>query len=250
MIEIYIGQFSGGWAVDGRTQGWSTHATPAAGLDRWIGEVEARHASRWRKARVDLWLSGGLARPFVCGPVAGLGGWREAEAFAAATAAEATGLDGACRVRLEDWPGDGPIVATALDAAWAETIDSVAASRRITWRSVRPRWAAALDELLAQRPSTTLFALAEEDALTVLCGAQEAGPAAANIQQASTYAPPSDQANAQALWHRLMLSHDVHQDDAWLGRLEGGAPADPAATAGERRLGWPGVALGMEGPAS
>src|SRR5437762_3489047 len=107
VIEIYIGQFSGGWAVDGRTQDWS----------------------------------------------------------------------------------------------------ALAASRRITWRSVRPRWAAALDELLAQRPSATLFALAEEDALTVLCGARDAGPAAANIQQASTYAPPPDQPNAQALWHRLMLSH-------------------------------------------
>src|SRR5690348_5998222 len=114
VIEIYIGQFSGGWALDGQTQGWSVHADPLPGLERWIGEVEARHASRWRKARVDLWLSGGIARPFVCGPVAGLSGWREAEAFAAAGAAEATGLAGACRVRLEDWPGDGATVATAL----------------------------------------------------------------------------------------------------------------------------------------
>ena len=257
MIEIYLGQFSGGWAWEGRTQGWTAHVTPVAGLDRWIAEIEARHASRWRRARVDLWLSGGLARPFVCGPVTGLAGWLEAEAFAASGAGEATGLETPCRVRLEEWPGRAPTVATALDAALAEAIESFAASRRITWRSVRPRWAAALDELLAQRPSAMLFALAEEDALTLLCGTRDVESAVSHLQLASTYAPAPDQVHAQALWHRLMLSQDVQPDGAWFGHLEDGAQADPAvagaaaaAPAGERRLAWPGVTVGVEGLSS
>lgn len=246
MIEVYIGQHSGGWASNGRTQGWSKHATPLTGLERWVSEIEARHASRWRKARVDLWLSGGLARPFVCGTVAGLAGWNEAEAFAAASAAEATGLDGACRVHLEDWPGEGPAVATALDAGLAQAIDELAATRRITWRSVRPRWAAALDELLAQRPSATLFAFAEEDALTLLCGSRETGPGVANLSLASTYAPAPDQLNAQALLSRLMLSQDLQPDDAWSARLDVATPSDPATLVSSRAPGWPAARQTLE----
>jgi hypothetical protein len=222
-----------------------------AGLERWIGEIETRLASRWRKARVDLWLSGGLARPFVCGTVAALAGWHEAEAFAAASAAEATGLDGACRIRLEGWPGDGPVLGTALDLALAEGIDRLATSRRITWRSVRPRWATALDELLAQRPSAMVFALAEEDALTLLCGPCDTGSAASNLELASTYAPSPDKAHAQAIWHRMMLSRDVQPDDAWFGRLEERAMADTAiVAAGESCLGWPCVARDVKEPIS
>lgn len=251
VIEIYIGKFSGGWALNGQSQTWSSHADPLAGLERLVAEVEACHASRWRKARVDLWLSGGLARPFVCGPIAGLDGWREAAAFAAAGAADATGLEGPCRVHLEDWPGDGPTVATALDTALAEAIDTFARSRRIAWRSVRPRWAAALDELLAQRASAMLFALAEEDALTLLCGSRDTGAAASNLQLASTYAPSPDSGQAQALWHRVMLSHDVRPDEAWFGRLEfSPQPESFAATGAERFPGWPGVAREAEGTGS
>src|SRR5207245_1953611 len=106
-----------------------------------------RHARRWRKARVVLWLSGGLARPYLCGPVDGLAGWKEAEAFAAAAAPEATGLEAPCRVRLEDWPGEVPALGTAIDASLSESIDALARSRRIVWRSVRPRWTAVLEEV-------------------------------------------------------------------------------------------------------
>jgi hypothetical protein len=246
VIEIYVGQFSAGWAVDGQTQGWSAHATPLAGLERWIGEIEARHAHRWRKARVDLWLSGGLARPFVCGPVAGLRGWRDAETVAASAAAEATGLGGACQVRLEDWPGEEPALATALDASLVEAIENFETSRRIRWRSVRPRWAAALDERLAQRPSPRLFALAEEDALTVLCAARDSTDEVGNVQLASTYAPPPNKEDARALMNRLVLSNEAQPDDVWFVSLEGGEPAAPAQAAGGRRPGWPGLTPCME----
>lgn len=251
MIEVYIGLHSGGWALDGRTQAWSAHTDPVQGLERWAREIGQRHAGRWRRPRVDLWLSGGLARPFLCGPLAGLTNWREAETFAAAVAPEATGLRGPVRVKLEDWPGDASAVGTALDAALAEAIDVVADSCRIAWRSVRPRWAAALDDMLAQRPSTSLVAVAEEDALTLLCASATSTAAPGDRDLAATYAPAPDLAQATALWHRVMLSHDVPTDDAWLVHValpeQGG---EPASSGPDRSSAWPGIVQLAEAVAS
>ncbi len=222
MIEIYLGTFSGGWAIDGRTQGWSSHVAAPEGLERWVGDIARRHASRWRKPRVVLWLSGGLARPCLCGPVAGLSGWQDAEAFAASAAPEATGLEGPCQVRLEDWPGEVPVLCTAIDAALGDAIQALAKSHRIVWHSVRPRWAALLDEALLRTPSTRLVCLAEEDALTLVGGPASNWPPApaAGFELASTYAPAPDADQATALWHRMLLSLDVQPDDAWFAQLE------------------------------
>lgn len=251
MIEVYIGLHSGGWALDGRTQGWSAHADPAQGLERWAREIGQRHAGRWRWARADLWLSGGLARPFLCGPLAGLSSWREAETFAAAIAPEATGLAGPCRVQLEDWPGDASAIGTALDATLAEVIDAVANSCRIDWRSVRPRWAAALDDLLTQRPSTALVAVAEEDAFTLLCGSTTSIVSPGGLELASTYAPAPEPAQATALWHRVMLSHDLPADDAWLVHLElPEAGVEVALSRSGRSGAWPRLVQLAEGFAS
>jgi hypothetical protein len=150
-------------------------------------------------------------------------------------------------VRLEDWPGEEPALATALDASMVEAIENFETSRRIRWRSVRPRWAAALDERLAQRPSPRLFALAEEDALTVLCAARDSTDEVGNVQLASTYAPPPDTADARAIMNRLLLSIDARPEEVWFIRLRGGEPPDPAQAASENRLGWPGLESCVEG---
>jgi hypothetical protein len=239
VIEVYLGLHSGGWALDGRTQGWSEHADPMQGLERLAREIGKRHASRWRRARADLWLSGGLARPFLCGPLAGLTSWPEAETFAAAVAPEATGLDGPCRVRLEGWPSDAAALGTALDAALAEAIDATADSSRVAWRSVRPRWAAALDEILAQRPSAGLVAVSEEDALTLLCGST-ASKASNGLELASTYVPAPDAAQAASLWRRLVLSQDLPAEDALLVQLAIPEESVEAAHSGSDHHGaWP-----------
>jgi len=251
---MYIGTFSGGWALDGRTQGWSSHDVATQALERWAQEVEERHASRWRKASIVLWLSGGLARPYLCGPVSGLTSWREAEAFALAAASEATGFEGTCRVRLEDWPGDVSALGTAIDASLAQAIDALARSRRIAWRSVRPRWAAVLDEALAHQPSLGLVAFAEEDALTLLGGPpmQAAETSSSGFELASTYSPSPDATQVQALWHRTLLSRDLLSDDAWFGKMTSIAERDalgPALADGPRTA-WPGAARHIEAAAS
>ncbi len=246
MIEMYLGMFSGGWAIDGRTQAWSAHAEPSLALERWAQELELKQAGRWRKVRVTLWLSGGLARPFLCGPVAGLTNWTEAEAMAAAAAPEATGFDRACQARLEEWPGNSAALATAIDTSLAQTISDVARVRRVAWRSVRPRWAALVDEALMQRPSVSLVAFAEEDAFTLLGGPPAQAPAApsAGFELAATYSPAPSADRATALWHRAMLSRDVQPDDAWFARLEAPSEKGDSLTVDDALEGrhWPGAA--------
>jgi hypothetical protein len=254
VIEIYIGMFSGGWALNGCTQGWSSHDVASQALERWTQEIAERHASRWRKARVVLWLSGGLARPYLCGPVSGLTSWREAEAFAVAAAPEATGFEGPCRVQLEDWPGDVPALGTAIDVALAESIHALARSRRIVWRSVRPRWAAVLGEALAHRPSLSVFALAEEDGLTLLGGPPLKLPATSSsaIDLAATYSPAPNPSQAMAIWHRMLLSRDLPPDDAWFAHLEAIAQGDQSGfveDVGNRTV-WPSATRQAEAPVS
>jgi hypothetical protein len=246
---MYLSMHSGGWAIDGRTQAWSAHDDALSALDSWAGEIERQRVGRWRKASVTLWLSGGLARPFLCGPVAGLAGWGEAEAMANAMAPEATGFDVPCRVRLEDWPGDASVLGTAVDAAVAQAVVEVARARRLAWASVRPRWAGLLDEALARYASVSLIACAEEDALTVLGGATSVQQGAAGeFELAATYSPAPAADRSTALWNRTMLSRDVRPEDAWFARVETpgpelGRPAAPDAGV----VGWPEAVRRPEG---
>lgn len=241
VIEMYLGMFAGGWAIDGRTQAWSAHDDPVSALQSCAAKIESHCATRWRKVSVTLWLSGGLARPFLCGPVAGLANWDEAEAMAAAMAPEATGFDVPCRVRLEDWPGDAVALGTAIDGAVAQAVAEVARVRRLVWRSVRPRWAGLLDEALLQHASASLVGCVEEDALTLLGGPAHAqGVAGGGFELAATYSPAPSVERSAALWNRTMLSRDVRPDDAWFARLEMPVPdlGRPAIDPGARRS-WP-----------
>lgn len=241
MIEMYLGKHSAGWAIDGRTQAWSTHDSAVSALESWTGEIERQRAGRWRKANVTLWLSGGLARPFLCGPVEGLAGWDEAEAMASATALQATGLGAACQVRLEGWPGDGAVLGIAVEGAVVQAVAEIARARRLAWRSVRPRWAGLLDEALARHSSVSLLACAEEDALTVLGGAAGAERVASHeFELAATYAPAPAIDRAMSLWKRTILSRDLRPDDTWFARLE--TPShelDQSADDSGIRRGWP-----------
>ena len=241
VIEMYLGRFSGGWAIDGRTQAWSAHGDAVVALQSWVAEIERERAGRWRKASVTLWLSGGLARPFLCGPVAGLAGWGEAEAMANAMAPEVTGFDVPCRVRLEDWPGDSAVLGTAVEAAIVQAVADIARARRLAWRSVRPRWAGLLDEALARHASVSLIACAEEDALTILGGAANMENAAAgDFELVATHSPAPAADRSTALWNRTMLSRDVRQENAWFARVETPGPelGRPADEAGMQRC-WP-----------
>ena len=252
MIELYLGMSAGGWAVDGRTQAWAAHDDAALALAHWARAIAQGHATRWRRAKVMLWLSGGLARPFTCGPVDGLTSWAEAQAFAAAAAPDATGFDGPCRVLFEDWPDAAPTLVTAIEQSLADAVDMLPRTVRIDWLGVRPRWAAALGDVLRRRPEARIFALAEDDALTLLggpAGAAGASSPVGHFDQAVTYWPAPTTEQATALWHRTMLSQDVLADDAFFARLGSvdGAPADAGSPAANTRAAWPSIAGGIAG---
>lgn len=249
VIEMYLGMHIGGWAIDGRTQAWSAHDDPVAALEAWTGEIERQRAGRWRKASVALWLSGGLARPFLCGPVAGLAGWDEAEAMAIGTAPDATGFGVPCHVRLEDWPGEASALGTAIDAVIAQAVVDVARARRLAWRSVRPRWAGLLDEALARHALVSLIACAEADALTILGGSTGVQDGATNeFELAATYAPAPAADRSRALWNRTVLSRDVRPEDTWFAQV--GTPASELGRAVDdssiRRC-WPDAVRQLEG---
>jgi hypothetical protein len=243
MIEMYVGMFSGGWAIDGHTQAWSVHEDPVAALESWAAVIERQRSSRWRKAGVTLWLSGGLARPFLCGPVAGLASWGEADAMASAMALEATGFDGPCQVRLEDWPGDAVALCTAVDAAVVDAIFDIARRRRLVWSSVRPRWAGLLNEVLAQQPTVGLVACDEEDALTILGGAARTGGETTEAFELATTLSPAPVADRlTALWNRTMLSRDVRPEDVWFARLAiVNSEPSQAGVLENSRVPWPDV---------
>ncbi|MGN6527144.1 MAG: hypothetical protein ACTHL8_12230 [Burkholderiaceae bacterium] len=235
MIELYLATAAGGWAVDGVVQGWRAHASAVDALAAWAQEIARARGSRWRRARVDLWLSGGLARPFVCGPLGGLAGWREAEAAAAGIAPDATGLAGPCAVALEDWPGDATL-ATAIGQPLADAIATHGGRRgSIAWRSVRPRWAAALDDALRERPRLRLrlFAFVEDDALTMV-GGPSSEAAAVPFDHAATRAPAPDAADLEALWQRTLLGRDLSPQDASIMRLD-----TAASSSGPTPGNWP-----------
>lgn len=233
MIELYLATAAGGWAVDGVVQGWRAHASAVDALAGWSQEIARARGSRWHRARVDLWLSGGLARPFVCGPLGGLAGWREAEAAAAGMAPDATGLAGPCAVALEDWPGDAAL-ATAIGQPLAAAIETHGGRRgSIAWRSVRPRWAAALGDALREHAGLRLFAFVEDDALTTVGGpSSEAG--AVPFDHAATRAPAPDAAELEALWQRTLLGRDLSPQDASIMRLDTAASSS-GSTPGD----WP-----------
>ena len=114
--------------------------------------------------RIRIWLSNGLARPFLVPATSGARNAREARTLAGAMAADATGLQGPLRLWNGRWRAGEPVLAAAMEQAhWQRLQDVVEQSnqahgllprnrrppvRAIT--SVRPWWNLPFDDLLAQ----------------------------------------------------------------------------------------------------
>ena len=159
-----------------------------------LGHIRAFSKDSLRSPYIRVWLSGVLARPFIVGPVAGLRRWSDALAFAKAAAPGATDLDGPCVVALDDWPGERPALATAMERA---VFDSIAASAKATGTrlaSIRPWWAK-------------------------VAGAINAGTAS-HFESLSTYLPRPGPSQTNALLNRVALaaglSHDDVRKSAWM----------------------------------
>lgn len=188
-------------------------------------QTHAEAARRGRKlhrgSKLRVWLSGGSARPFLVGPVAGLRRWHEAMALASATAPDATGLTEPCRVVLEDWPGEQAVLATAVPVATLEHIRHQIRQAGLAIQSIRPWWCRPLEQLSAQSAYDAIV-IEDSDALTML--REQAG----RFVLARSYAPrpPADQ--LEPIVARTVLSEGINADDMRVVRWR---PADDLAHA-------------------
>ena len=201
VLDIYVGRAEGGVARGEQRLFWQSHASLDAGLAALFERAAAERKSRWqRRPRARVWLSGALARPFLCGPVQGLKRWAEVEALAEAMAPDATGLAAPCVVQVETWPCAHAALAVAINVETRDAIEAAARVHGVTVRSIRPWWAAALNHVLADGSKARLVAIADGDAMTLL------GPDAGRFDAASAYVPGPTGAQADSLLARLALT--------------------------------------------
>lgn len=155
-----------------------------------------------RGRALSVWLSGALARPFLFGPVRGLNGWAEAQQAAQGAASQACGIEGPCRVVLEDDPSEHAVLATAVQQEAIESIHRLAAQLRVRIKSIRPAWAEAIDAAPAALRGASVMVCRDADSLTLL------GLRDGRYDLASTYAPRPAAAEIDRLMQRLWLARE------------------------------------------
>lgn len=116
--------------------------------------------------RVAVWLSGGMARPFLIPVVQGIKRWREVEQLAGALAPEATHMqDGPLSVWIGRWHEDKPTLAVATEQALHQTLMALKASHGVRVERISPVWRWAATQAAQDKP---LMLLHETDACTSL----------------------------------------------------------------------------------
>lgn len=167
-----------------------------------------------RRPRIRLWLSGGLARPFLFGPVEGLTRWAEAVEVAANLAPDSTGMAGPCLVWLDAWQAGHACVAVAMQQQLRDGIESVAKRHRLRLAGLRPWWAAVLDSAVeSSEQACRLLAVDEPDSLTILSGSEAA------LDSASSHVPaPAPEFLRSALTRRT-LAEGIGADQVRVARL-------------------------------
>ncbi|HEX6705215.1 MAG TPA: hypothetical protein VF169_10680 [Albitalea sp.] len=211
-IDVYLGLGEGATVAQGDAL-WQAHAQLEPGLDALFGQAAATVQRRWgRRVPVRVWLSSALARPFLCGPLAGLRRWREVVALAEAAATEGTGLPGPCQVMIEEWPHPQPALAVAVQAQTLDAIESAARRHSLRVQSLRPWWAAALDHALSRGPDARLLAVSDGDGMTVLGGRER-------FDTANGYVPAPSAEQADKVLARLALTAGLQPADVVRVRL-------------------------------
>lgn len=150
------------------------------GVNAWSFDLEVRESlldvirqqideSRkgMRRARLSVWLSGGLARVFTTPKPEGLKSRREAMAVLRAVAPAVTGFDGACWVSADRNSSRGCLRAAAMDQTLLQDLQTLAAGCDVNLVSIRPAWSLALSNNFARRSGDVALAVIERDATTL-----------------------------------------------------------------------------------
>lgn len=171
MLQLYVAQEICGWLDASGERHWDEGGDFDSRIERCV-EAAAKAWPRQgvRRTPVQVWVSGELARPFLCGPVTGLKGADEIRSFAQSRVADATGWNQACEVHLEGDVRKGVVLAIAMPVAVLAQIESLIGRAKLRLVSLRPWWAAVLDQALATQPGLELLVVEEPESLTLLAG--------------------------------------------------------------------------------
>lgn len=208
------------------TAGQPTWVASATGFEDALAQLAARRAeaSRSWPSSCRIALSGGLCRPFMLVPPAGLDGPAEFEQLAAALAPQSTGLPGPCRVWVNangKAAANGARVVVATEDQTLSRCSAVLGGRSGRGvASIRPWWAlmlAGIDGAEGRSPPGML-GVRDDDSLVILRAEGDA------ITAATTFAPVHDDETARSIWIR-----------------QGGANADIAGQSLFVRLGFDGA---------
>ena len=227
-FDLYLGSRQAGLAKGGEPLGWAEHDGLAAATVHWASVASGSQRRGLRRPAMRVWLSGALARPFLCGPVQGLKRWGEAELLAQATVSEATGLDGPCEVVLEDWPGNAAAMAVASPADGIASIVAAVRDAKCRVLSLRPWWTGALHRALQDHRDARMLVAVESDAVTILSGQH------GRWDSASTFAPAPPAPQLEQLLARKLMATAIGAELRVL------AQADASALGGAM---WPAVRL-------
>lgn len=219
MLQLYVGQERCGWLDPSGQPRWEAGGGFGDCIRRCAEAAAKATPGRWlRRQTVQVWISGGLARPFVLGPMAGLKGAAEAESFAKSQVAEATGWDVPCDVRLEGDVTKGPALAIAMTTTSRETIEGIIKESGLRLKSLRPWWAGALAQTRAAEADLQMLVVEEPDSLVLLTGSGDVWSLAEGL------APKPQEEDAIRTVRRLGASAGVAASTtAWVRLDEAGS---------------------------
>lgn len=220
-LQLYLAQDRCGWLDASGVAHWDEEGDFDSRLVRCV-EAAAKAWPRrgLRRTPVQVWVSGGLCRPFLLGPVAGLKGADEVRSFAQSQVADATGWDQPCEVRFEGDVTKGVVLATAMPTAVHARIEAVMAGAQLRLVSLRPWWAGALNQALQQQADLKMVVIDEPESLALLAGQGD------DWDLADVFAPRPSADEAIRTVHRLSAGGSVQpEQSAWLRLGAGSAGA-------------------------
>lgn len=193
------------------------------GLVETLAALRGHLAVREAKTKLRIWLSGGLCRPFIVPPVAGVRDAGERRRIAHAMASSLDGLGADCQVWIESSrPGAHAVAICMLDSTFSAIQEALDGDKRLTVLSIRPWWAEVLRHALRERTSLQALSVRDCDSMTFLAGAGD------GFDHAVTHSPVHGEAGGAAALARSLLAADLDPASAVSATLVvAGLPREP-----------------------